>query len=242
MKFQNPTPAQLLILRFLRVETCTTPEIIQILLGQKSIQAGHQILGRMVQQKLLTKHNLSIMHGRAISLFGITHHGLAFAWNLDETPETRPTFQPSKISALTLQHRLDIQKIHIITEQNGWTVWRDGSQLGFRGSRQKIPDAIAVSPDSRLIAFEIEREIKSTKRYKQIILSHLQGRKKGNWDSIMYLCPSSDMAYRLRRVFQGIGTVDFNGRKLALSDEHLRFFQFFGYADFIKNIKNISIY
>jgi DNA-binding PadR family transcriptional regulator len=236
MNFQSPTLQQITILKFLRVETCSTPEVIQSLLKQGSVQASYQILNRMVALRFLTKTTIPVISGRAVLLYGITNHGLAYAWDLHEIPTRRPTFQPSKISTFTLQHRLDIQKIHISAERYGWVDWRDGSQLGFRENQQKIPDAVAVSTANEMVAFEIEREIKSAKRYKQIFVSHLLGRKKGFWSSIFYLCPTIDMAKRLRRKFELLGSVDFNGKKIQLTNEHLQHFQFYGYEEFIKKM------
>jgi hypothetical protein len=238
MNFSSPTPQQIAILKFLRVETCTTPEITQSLLNQKSIQASYQILNRMVAQKLLTKYTLPVIHGRGVLLFGITNFGLAYGWDVDETPEFRPTFQPSKVSLTTLQHKFDIQMIHVNCIQSGWTEWRDGSQLGFRGKDQKIPDAVACSPANTRVAFEVEREIKSMKRYRTIVLSHLLNRKSGHWDSIIYLCPSLDMAFRLKRIFENFGAIDFNGKKITLTEAHLKPFKFMGYEEFFAQLKN----
>jgi hypothetical protein len=237
MKFQSPTVAQIKVLRFLRVETCTTPEIVQGLLKQVTIQASYQILNRMVVLRFLTRTTIPVISGRAVLLYGITNHGLAYAWDLHETPTHRPTFQPSKISTFTLQHRLDIQRVHVFAERYGWVDWRDGSQLGFRENQQKIPDAVSLSIDGEKIAFEIEREIKSTKRYRQILVSHLVGRKQGYWNSIVYLCPNADMAVRLQRKFNLLGSVELNGRKIQLTSEHLQPFKFYGYVEFIKNIE-----
>jgi hypothetical protein len=236
MKFTQPTPQQIKILKFLRVETFSTPQIIQLLMQQTTIQASYRILNRMVTQKLLTKYTLPIVCGRGVLLYGISNFGLAYAFDLDETPSYRPTFQPSKVSAVTLQHKLDIQMIHVNCIHAGWKNWRDGSQLGFRGRNQKIPDAVAIDLERRKIAVEIEREIKSAKRYRSIILSHLVSRKHGHWDSIIYLCPTSDLAIRLKRVFENLGSLNYNGKKITLTRDHLKCFKFLGYDTFSKFI------
>jgi len=237
MNFTQPTPQQITILKFLRVETCSTPSIIQTLLKQKTVQASYQILNRMVTQKLLSKYTLCVLSGRGVLLFGITNLGLAYAFDLEETAVFRPTFQPSKISAVTLQHKFDIQMIHIKALHNGWSNWKDGSQLGLRSRDHKVPDAVATSQANERVAFEVEREIKSHRRYSDIILSHLLARKLGHWDSIIYLCPTSDMSLRLKRVFENLGSVNFNGKKIKLSSEHVQCFKFYGYDEFIKKIE-----
>jgi hypothetical protein len=237
MNFTSPTAQQITVLKFLRVETCSTPSIIQALLKQRSVQASYQLLDRMVTQKLLTKYTLPVLCGRGVLLYGVTNFGLAYAWDLGEKTEYRPTFQPSKISGVTLQHKFDIQLIHVHCIHAGWKNWRDGSQLGFRAREQKIPDAVACSPANTRVAFEVEREIKSMKRYRTIVLSHLLNRKNGHWDSIIYLCPTSDMSLRLKRVFENLGSVNFNGKKIKLSSEHVQCFKFYGYDEFIKKIE-----
>lgn len=42
---------------------------------------------------------------------------------------------------------------------------------------------------------------------------------------------------RLKRKFEMLGSVDFNGKKIQLTTEHLQHFEFFGYDEFIKKME-----
>ena len=48
----------------------------------------------------------------------------------------------------------------------GWS-WQNGNSVGKRDKDMKIPDAITTKNDGTKIAVEVERNIKSQKRYKK---------------------------------------------------------------------------
>lgn len=226
---QNISPMQLIVLNFLVVETFTTPQIAQQLLKQGTVQATHQMLKRMVKAMLLKQETFPLVCGRGITLYGITEHGLAMSNN--DQFISRPSFQRSRVSATTLRHKLDIQHFHVLLIQNGWNKWQDGSQLGRRDRNQKVPDAVAISPKNTFIAFEIEREIKSLKRYRDIILSHLVSRRNGSWDEIIYLCPTSKMAESLQKKIHSIKSINHQGKSINLTHKHHSLFKFYGYEE-----------
>lgn len=230
------SPQIINVLKFLKVETFSTPLVLQLLLEHASVQATYQLLKRMLALKLIRCAKINLLAGRPITLYGITSHGLAYAWDLHEDPVERPTFQPSKVSVSTLQHKLDLQLIHIHTSRAQWDNWIDGSQLGMRLEKRKVPDAIVVDKQNVIYAIEIEREIKSSKRYREIIVSHLVSRKSGFWDKILYLCPTQDLAQRLDRKLNSIDSINVSGRQIQLTDKHFQFFDFFGYDRFIEKI------
>ncbi len=234
----NLTRNQIKVLQFLLIETYSTPSIIQDLLQQGTVQASYQLLNRMIKTKLICKAVIPVINGRGITIYGITEHGLALSDNSHFI--SRPSFQKSKVSLFTIQHKLDIQYFHVLLTQNEWSSWLDGSMFGRRDKAQKIPDAVAVSPTNIKQAFEIEREIKSLKRYKEIILSHLISRKNGSWDEIIYLCPTARMASSLKQKNLSIKSVNQSGKIIVLTESHFLLFHFFGYEEFTKKIKNIK--
>lgn len=231
----NLTLKQAKALNFLAIETFSTPALIQQLLGYNSIQAAYQLLNRMYANKLISKTKIEVMFGRKVTLFGINNNGLA----LSNHPNflERPTFQKSKVCLSTLQHKLDIQNIHICAINNGWTDWKDGSQLGLRKRDVKIPDAIAISVTGDTYAFEIEREIKSIRRYRDILLSHLVTRKSQGWTQIIYLCPTLQHSQSLEKKIRSIRTVSYQGRMITLTNEHFEFFEFYSYEQFTKKVR-----
>jgi hypothetical protein len=66
----------------------------------------------------------------------------------------------------------------------------------------KLPDAESISPDGVLVAIEVEREIKTDRRYEAVIGAYIaQMKQDDRWQRVDYLCPNADFAARLARVF-----------------------------------------
>jgi hypothetical protein len=226
------TKAQRIVLSFLKVETWSDVKTLKMLLDHNSVQATHQLAKRMCSNGLLVSAKLQLLSGHSITLYGITETGQAYAWELSEDVTTSVVFQPSKVSPLMLQHELDMQKLHIQAEHNGWTQWQNGKHLGRRIEGAKYPDAVAVSPQGIICCMEVEREIKSTSRMRQILASHLAQRKSGQWQKIVYLCPSMDLALRLKRKCSTLEYVTWRGSRILLTPNHLEHFIFSNYAFF----------
>jgi hypothetical protein len=231
------TKAQRVVLLFLRIETWADVKTLQLQLEHNSVQATHQLAKRMCKDGLLVSARLPLVSGHSIMLFGITELGQAFAWKLGEEVTASATFQPSKVSPLMLQHELDMQKLHIQAERNGWTQWQNGKHLGKRIHGAKYPDAVAVSPKGIICCMEVEREIKSTSRMRQILASHLAQRKEGHWHKIIYLSPSIDVARRLKRKCSTLEYLTWRGSRIPLTPNHLKHFIFSDYS-FFNNCKS----
>lgn len=219
-------------LKFLRVQTWTTVKVLQSHLQHQSPQATHQLLKRMIDTNLVSVHVMKLPAGQKIKLFGITELGLAYAFDLNEMVTTNRYFEPSKVYPATLQHELDIQLLYIEAQKSGWENWNNGHELGKRLNKMKIPDALVVSPNGRQFCVEVEREMKSARRYREIIASHLSSRKQGQWDHILYLCPDLDFAKRLQRKIVSLEYLLWNGSRIALSSAHLSHFTFDSYSYF----------
>ena len=75
------------------------------------------------------------------------------------------------------------------------------------------------------MAIEIERTIKTRKRYQAIIREHLTQIRQGGWQVVFYLTPDG-MAARLKKVFDSIDHVVFDGQRVAIEDAHRKRFRF----------------
>lgn len=225
---------QFTVLAFLRVHVASTVHVLQLLLQHKSPQATHQLLKRMVKSGVISSAYISLAAGKKVKIYGITEIGLAYAFELTEEVNSTTYFEPSKISPSTLQHELDIQMLNISAEVAGWTDWENGKSLGKRLKGMKIPDAIisVQKSERRVFCLECERHIKSSRRYRSIIASHLASRKAGHWDHILYLCPSADMAKRLQRKIKSLNYLLWNGNRVHLTEAHLSYFTFDSYEYF----------
>ena len=217
------------ILTFLRDERWTHIDVIQALLGHKSPQAIYRILGKMAVEGLVSKAEIPVAYNRPVAIWGITVHGLAMSWGLDEAVEPRKPFEPSKVAPTMMQHKVDLQLLKVRALRSGWASWIDGSLLGWRKSEWKVPDAVAIDPQGRKTAIEVERTVKSKKRYAEIIVSHLESKREGRWERIVYLCPTRDIAARIEREFQSITHAKYKGQVFELQDGHRASFVFLGY-------------
>jgi hypothetical protein len=215
-----------IILKFLRDETYSHIDIIKKLINVTTVQAAHQTLNKMVRDNLIIKAQINLSYGRPITLYGITNNGLSYAFDLSENLEKRPTFQPSKVKPIMLNHKLAVQKIIVSAAANGYSNVKNADLLNFRRSECKVPDLIAEYK-GKTVGLEIELTFKSLKRITEIILSHLLSIKAERWHEVHYLVPSQDFKSRLERLFKSIKSVEYKGQKIHLNEKHFNKFKFY---------------
>lgn len=203
-----------IVLRFLRDETWSNLRNLASVLGL-SEPAAFKTLCQMERDGLLLKHKVQSLR---ISLWGITPQGLAFAWHESEAMQLRPYFEPSKLSVLTTHHYLDIQRARIIAERTGWTHWIPGNRLPK--DIKKRPDAIAINTEGQIVAIELERSIKTLKRYEAIFAIYLQMMKRDEYAKVHYVCPDANFAPRLIRMFELIKAVPVAGERVPITEKH----------------------
>lgn len=218
------------VLRWLRDEIWSTPEVLGQIMGLTARQGVYQTLAKMERDGYLASADITIFKKSTQRIVGITAHGLACAFDADEPFEKRPTFEPSKVKLSTLQHETDIQLLRVQAERGGWTNWTPGARLGASQAGANRPDAIVVDPQMRVVAVEVERTIKTTKRYEAILSQYLQAVAKGQYGRIVWVCPTEDLAARLRRIVLSISAVPINGKRITLEPRHYELLSFLEYA------------
>lgn len=119
---------------------------------------------------------------------------------------------------MTIQHYLDTQRARLAAEHAGWTAWIPGNRLAK--NIKKRPDAVATHPSGHRVAIEIERSIKTIKRYEAIFAAYLQMIKAGDYAMVHYVCPDATFAPRLSRLFQLIQAVPVVGERVPITDKH----------------------
>ena len=202
------------LLRFLRDESWSNLANLAGAAGF-SEPAMFKTLCQMERDGYLLRHKVVQLR---LSLWGITPMGLMFAWDEVEVMGPRPYFEPSKLSILTIHHYLDIQRARLAAERVGWSQWVPGNRLPK--DIKKRPDAVATTPSGHRIAIEIERSIKTIKRYEAIFATYLQMIKCGDYMMVHYVCPDAAFAPRLSRLFQLIQAVPVVGERVPITHKH----------------------
>jgi len=192
-----------LVLHFLRDEIWTNADIIGQLL-RVSYPAAHTLMRAMGRDGLTTSSEMFVRSKRGAQrtvLHGITAQGLAYAWDIGEAQESRHPWEPSKTNPLFVPHNVETQRARVRAEQLGWHSWRPARSLMGLGL-PKLPDGEITDPNGVSVAVEIEREIKTDKRYEAVIGAYIaQIKKDERWHRVDYLCPDAEFAVRLTRVF-----------------------------------------
>jgi hypothetical protein len=218
------------VLRWLRDETWSTPEVLGKVMGVNARQGVYQTLTHLERDGYLTSADVPIFKKATQRIVGISAHGLAHAFDLGEAFEVRPTFEPSKVKISTLQHEVDIQMLRFQAECAGWMHWIPGARLGVSRGGEKRPDAVARDPQQNVVALEVERSIKTGKRYEVLLSQYLQAIAKGRYARVIWLSPTLDLSLRLKRIIFSILAVPVGGKRIALEPRHYQLLDFLDYS------------
>lgn len=208
-----------LILTFLASgEMYSTTQIIARLLANSPSSAERTLVWLVKSGALKTEQHL--IGSRLTNIYGITSHGLALADVFD-----MPYFQLGRTNSAYIPHHLETQTARLNSESAGWTSWQPGKTMHNLGLK-KIPDALVINPAGMRVAIEIERHIKTPKRYSEIISSHLQSITQNKWDEVHYIS-NATLFKKVAGVFQHINSIPVLGEKMKLEQKHRDRFKFF---------------
>jgi hypothetical protein len=182
-----------IVTKYLRDEIFTDTEVLADLLELEQARSANKILKAMARDGLLIEHK----HGRK-SVWGINKDGLLFSFDEhEEIPDRFTLFRPSKFNILTFEHKKQMQLLRNHSTRSGWVNW----MIPKPEKNKSCPDSIAVSPGGETIAFEFERTIKSSVRYKTILARHINAVGEGRYSRVLYLSQSEPILKRLKRMF-----------------------------------------
>lgn len=200
------------------------PVVAELL--QTSERNALRLLQKLVEDKLIKVDEKILTHTRQ-KLYGITDHGLSM---VGAAKEVR-AFQIGKTNPSWVQHHVDCQRARIKCEMAGWSGWVPGRILmGKNADRlKKLPDALAIRPDGRRVAIEIERFVKSTKRTCDVLGMHLQQISVGKYDLVYYITPHVEAQ---QRAFERVEFVPVENKKIKLNDMHRARFKVFDLTKF----------
>lgn len=194
------------VLRFLRQHIWSSQDILQSTVKIVSRQAAHKMLTSFEKEGLIRRHSFPLLVGK-LTLWGITPHGQAMAFQLDAEEPVKTHFEPSRVSEQKIYHHLDLQRLRLKAESEDWDNWVDGNRLGEIPKHMKRPDAIATDPQGHISAIECERTLKTSKRYSVILSGYLQEIKSGRINRVIWVSPSPDISARLKSIILRIKSV-----------------------------------
>lgn len=203
-------------------EVFTGPRIVAQLVDT-GLRNAQRLLAAMVRDGVLVSEKIDVLGGM---IYGVTSRGLSFSL-LDDIG---PHFERGRVSPFFIAHHLDCQTARLQAEAAGWSDWTPDRRLAARGLK-KIPDAIATAPDGAKYGVEMERTIKTPKRYAEIILTHLQQIKAGYYASVIYVSPRGE-SRAVERAIHRVETVRVNGESVRLTDAHFARFLFLNLDEF----------
>lgn len=195
-----------IILNLLKDESFSTARLIGVLLKTKRTTT-FETVKRMEKKGLLLQAKVEDQ-----SLWGLSPQGAFLADGRH--------FDPKRVSAITIRHDLAVQKAKVEAMIVGW----DGF-LAERTTWLQVPDAFAVSPKGRKVALEVERTVKTPKRYTAIFDSYCQMLADKTIQEVIYIC-TEDIKDRLERLFLKIETMTVDGKRHAFSESFRARFHF----------------
>lgn len=141
-----------------------------------------------------------------LKVYFLTAHGRAMAADPDQIDQDWKDVEVSRISPSTIGHALDCQRLRLTLEASGWTGWKTDRQLHAM-QLPKVPDGLATTPAGQLAAVEVERTIKTKKRYSAILAEYVLMLNSQKIHEIHYFSPVPGVAERVERIFKSIGSI-----------------------------------
>jgi len=202
----------MLVLRFLRKTIYSTSEILGHVMGIETRSPIHRTLKAIERLKLIQSVRSDNFGG--VTLWGITAAGQRFCLQ-DGDQEIIKFFNPSKINPSTLQHYLDIQRVHIALEKLRWKGFEypdkmprphlRGGNLAPENQYNIRPDLIALTPDGIRAAIEVERFVKSEKRYEEhVIPGHVHRLNAREYDFVLWIARTPEHQQTLENVVKKV--------------------------------------
>jgi hypothetical protein len=217
------------ILRFLKEETYTDLANLMLLFESefKTPPPLYRVLEKLIRLGLIEKHIIGSRCGN-ISLWGITMDGLAVVCK-PEDPVFPPNFVPSSVTGFVLEHHLDTQQARVLLEKKGATNWIKGDRKNFlhQFRVKHRPDGVITLPNGKRIAIEMERNLKTPRRYQAIMAGHLLAWSEGVWSGIFYIVPHRQKKIALMKIFETTKCVIVNNSPVTLEQHHRDTFKFF---------------
>lgn len=206
------------ILQFLASGEMYTTRAIAARLLKISEMSADRSLQALVRDGCLKVEEHQVL-SRNVLIFGISSHGLALADQVDGKE-----FELGRTNSAYIPHHIQIQHARLQAEEAGWRNWMPGKVLYNKGLL-KVPDSLARKPNGTVVALEVERHVKSKKRYESIISAHLQAISQKKFDEVHYLSEGG-LHTKIQTIFNAIQYIPVKGERIKLEQKHRDRFKF----------------
>ena len=197
-------------------------------------------LRKMEKAELIKAHTIDFeLSVWNLKIWGLTPTGALLATDLDEDIKF---FEVGRIKPITIAHSLALQRVKVIALSNRWVEWESSSKMLKKANENRstwiqVPDAVARSPKDRKVAVELERTVKTPKRYVEILANYAEMMSMGVIDEVIYVCPAQ-LTARLERLFHRIEKIIFKGKVIPTPEGLLRRFYFISYEEWETSAQN----
>ena len=229
-----------LILEFISGETFSTTEIIAKVLGV-SRQAAHKTLKAMEKEELIKLYDVDFELAQTgkQTIWGLTPTGALLAIDENSPDFKVDYFEVGRVAAGTLAHSVAVQKVRATGMLKSWKDWIAGRKLRQmavkdRATWLQVPDAVATSPSGVVTAFEVERSVKTPKRYEEILSSYAEMHLDRTVGEVLYICPEK-IAPRLKRLFENIQSMVVKGNIMPVHENVRKKIRFLTYEEWEKS-------
>jgi hypothetical protein len=227
------------VLSFLLEERFSTATVLALLL-KMTPNGVHRTLLKMEKEGLIKPHTVDFeLSAWNLKIWGLMPKGALLAADMDEDLNF---FEVGRTKPITIAHSLALQRVKVIALSNGWVGWESSSKMLKKANENRstwiqVPDAVSRSPKDRKVAVELERTVKTPKRYVEILANYAEMMSMGIIDEVIYVCPVQ-LTARLERLFHRIEKIIFKGKVISTPDGLLKRFYFISYEEWETSAQN----
>ena len=231
-RYKTKTEKKIKILSLLLEDGYGTAKNLALLL-KMTPNGVQRILLKMEANELIKAHTVDFeLSSWNQKIWGLTPTGMLLAIPEDEKFKF---FEVSRVKPITMAHSLALQRVKVLAVSQGWIEWKSSSKMLQnanlnRSTWLQVPDAVAMSPKGRKIAIELERTVKTPKRYVEILANYAEMLSSGIIAEVIYICPEN-IAKRLERLFHRIEKIIFRGKAIPGPEGLLKRFYFVTYDE-----------
>ena len=227
------------VLSFLLEERFSTAAVLALLL-KMTPNGVHRTLLKMEKEGLIKPHTVDFeLSAWNLKIWGLMPKGALLAADMNEDLNF---FEVGRTKPITIAHSLALQRVKVIALINRWVEWESSSKMLKKANENRstwiqVPDAVARSPKGRKVAIELERTVKTPKRYVEILANYAEMMSMRIIDEVIYVCPAQ-LTARLERLFHRIEKIIFKGKVIPTPSGLLERFYFISYEEWETRAQN----